>query len=332
MDCKKSNKYRPVRQLLYIVCLMILSSCTWVQDDTDDCPYGFWLKLHYTYNMLDVDAAPKYLNDATVNVYDSEGHFVKAVYATQSELLANDYKVRIDDLPEGDYQFVVWSGVDESAYALNSTQEVDSFRLALNNNGKMSNTILPPLYHGYLSTVHYSDDYTVKEVGMAKNTNHLNCLIASVDNTVVLDPNEYTLKLESDNGVMDAHNNLVSDKSTVYLPYTAKQVTIEDPDYGNLDGLEYNISTLRLIADRKNRIILQKNSTSQILFNVDFCEYIGKVGYYYTNLGRELTLQEYLDRQDLYTVVFFLSHDLDELLQLQVNTWRLRSNNRLKLK
>ena len=51
---------------------MAWSSCTWVQDDTDGCPYGFWLKLHYTYNILDVEAAPEYVKDATVYVYDAE--------------------------------------------------------------------------------------------------------------------------------------------------------------------------------------------------------------------------------------------------------------------
>lgn len=333
MDCKKSNKYRPIRQLLYIVCMLVLSSCTWVQDDTDDCPNGFWLKLHYTYNILDVEAAPRYINDANVNIYDSEGHFVKSLYATQSELLANDYKVRIDNLPEGDYQFVVWSGLDRSAYAIiGNTQDINNFRISLINNGGVNNTLLPPLYHGYLSSVHYSDAYTVEDVELEKNTNHMNCLIASVDSTVVMDPAEYTLKLEANNGVMDAYNNIATEERTMYMPYIATQIKIEDPDYGNLNGLEYNISTLRLLADNDSRIILEKNSTGQTIFNVSFSEYISKVGYYYTNLGRELTLQEYLDRQDLYTAVFFLSEDLDQLLQLQVNTWRLRASNHLKLK
>ena len=32
-------------------------ACSWVDDDLSDCPSGFWLKLSYKYNMLNVDAA-----------------------------------------------------------------------------------------------------------------------------------------------------------------------------------------------------------------------------------------------------------------------------------
>jgi hypothetical protein len=55
------------------------------------------------------------------------------------------------------------------------------------------------------------------------------------------------------------------------------------------------------------------------------------IGSLYTNLGKPLSVQEYLDRQDFYTIVFFLSDDLDQLIQLQVNSWRLRPYNHLKL-
>ena len=55
------------------------------------------------------------------------------------------------------------------------------------------------------------------------------------------------------------------------------------------------------------------------------------MGTLYTNLGRPLTVQEYLDRQDFYTLVFFVTGDLEQLLQLQVNSWRLRAFNHIKL-
>jgi hypothetical protein len=55
------------------------------------------------------------------------------------------------------------------------------------------------------------------------------------------------------------------------------------------------------------------------------------IGALYTNMGRQITAQEYLDRQDFYTIVFFLSADFEQLIQLQVNSWRLRASNHLKL-
>jgi hypothetical protein len=55
------------------------------------------------------------------------------------------------------------------------------------------------------------------------------------------------------------------------------------------------------------------------------------IGALYTNMGRQISVQEYLDRQDFYTIVFFLSADMEQLIQLQVNSWRLRANHHLKL-
>ena len=129
-------------------------SCTWLKDDIDDCPYGFWLKLHYTYNILDVEAAPKYVTDAYVYVYDADGNYIKRIYATKEDLVANDYRVRIENLPEGDYQFVVWSGIGNSQYAVSGdTQTIGDFRLSLVGASDSYAAELPALYHGYLQAV-----------------------------------------------------------------------------------------------------------------------------------------------------------------------------------
>ena len=309
-----------------------MTSCTWVQDDRDDCPYGFWLKLHYTYNILDVEAAPKYVTDAYIYVYDADGNYIKRIYATREDLVANDYRVRIEDLPEGDYQFVVWSGIGNSQYAVSGdTQTIGDFRLSLVGAGDSYAGELPALYHGYLQTVHYDDAYAQHDVELMKNTNGLACLVVTVSDEIVMNPDDYILTVTADNGTMDAYNHLLPTAVTTYEPFIKEGVVIDDSDYGQLHGIKFNIMTLRLMNNRDCRIILRDKRTEQPIFNISFAEYIGMIGAFYTNLGREVSVQEYLDRQDFYTIVFYLSGDLDRLLQLQVNSWRLRVNNHLKL-
>jgi len=321
-----------LKHLLAIVCILAMTSCTWVKDDIDDCPYGFWLRLHYTYNILDVEAAQKYVEDAYVYVYDADGNYVKRIYATKNDLAANDYRVRVEGLPEGDYQFVVWSGMGNNQYAVaGDTQTMGDFRLSLVGAGARFAGVLPSLYHGYLATVHYDDSYAVYDVELMKNTNQLSCLIVSVSNQEVLDANDYTMKVVAANGTMDVHNRLASKDVTTYEPFEQGSVTVDDPDYGELHGIKFDIMTLRLMSNSDSRLILEKKSTGQTLFNISFPEYIGMIGSLYTAIGRPLTVQEYLDRQDFYTIVFFLSGDLDQLIQLQVNSWRLRAFNHLKL-
>lgn len=307
-------------------------SCSWVKDDIDDCPFGFWLKLHYTYNILDVEAAPKYLMDAYVYVYDVDGNYIKRVYVTRDDLTTNDYRVRIEGLPEGDYQFVVWSGIGNSHYAVSGdTKTIDDFRLSLVGAGGSYSGELSPLYHGYLQAVHYDDSYAQHDVILMKNTNHLACLVVTVSDQTVLNPDDYSLTITADNGTMDAYNKIVPDATTTYEPFFRDSVIINDSDYGELHGLQFNIMTLRLMANSNNRVVLKNTKTEQTIFNISFAEYIGMIGAFYTNIGRQIPVQEYLDRQDFYTIVFYLSGDLDQLIQLQVNSWRLRVNNHLKL-
>ena len=330
MDSKRPHQYSALKLLLAVVGFLAMSSCTWVKDENEDCPYGFWLQLRYSYNMLDVDAAPKYVTDAQVYVYDTDGNYVKRIFVTQDVLKARNYCVQVDGLPEGDYQFVVWSGMSSSQYAVSGdTKTIDDFRLALASGSSASE--LPALYHGYLSKVHYDDSYAVHEVELMKNTNQLACLVVSVDNAVEVNPDDYSMEIIAANGTMDAYNRLVSDEAITYKPFVKEPVTIDDADYGTLSGIKFNITTLRLMTDSDSRIILHRKSTGQVVFDISFPEYIGMIGALYTNMGRQLTAQEYLDRQDFYTIVFFLSADMEQLLQLQVNSWRLRANNHIKL-
>lgn len=320
-----------MKHLISILCIMALASCTWVKDDVDDCPYGFWLKLHYTYNILDVEAAPEYVKDANVYIYDTDGNFVKRIHATYDDLKANDYRVRVEGLTEGDYQFVVWSGIGNSNYSIaGETQTKDDFRVSLTGNGSNYTKELPAIYYGLLTDVHYKNSYAVHHVDMMKDTNQLACLVVSVDDEE-LSADDYSMKVVSANGIMDANNQIVTDVPTTYEPYAQENVTFSDPDYGELKGAEYAISTLRLMQDYDCRIIFEKKETGETVFNISLPEYIGMIGSLYTNLGRPLSVQEYLDRQDFYTIVFYLSGDLDQLIQLRVNSWRVRAYYHLKL-
>ena len=332
MDSKRPHKHCALKKFYIIFCVLLMTSCTWVNDDTDDCPYGFWLNLHYTYNMLDVDAAPEYVKDVSIYVYDAEGNYVSRLDIPQSELWANNHHVRIVGLPEGDYQFVVWSGIGSSQYAVSGDKStMDQFRLSLATSDIEVSDQLSDLYYGSLGTVHFDNSYASHDVFMMKNTNQLACLVVPVSHHATVTPDDYDMSVVASNGVMGIRNLPASDRAIVYKPFVKEAVSVDDAEYGQLQGISFNISTLRLMEDKDCRLILEKKETGETIFNISFPEYIAMIGALYTNLGRPLTVQEYLDRQDFHTIVFFLSEDLHQLIRLQVNSWRLRAKNHLKL-
>jgi len=321
-----------LKQFFYIVCLLLMTSCTWVKDDVDDCPYGFWLNLHYTYNILDVEAVEEYIDEVSVYVYDADGSYVSRIDVPRTTLMANNHRVRIEGLPHGEYQFVVWSGTTSNMFSISGAQsDKDIFRLALTNRDVVT-TQLPSLYHGYLPTVVYNGAHAVHDVFMMKDTNQLACLVVSTSDEVVLEPDDFEMQVLSANGVMDADNSIATDQVTTYLPYIQEPAVVDDSEYGTLHGLKFAISTLRLMEDTDCRVALRKVDESTDIFNVSLPQYIGMIGNLYTQLGdRPLSVQEYLDRQDFYTIVFFLSADIDQLVQLKVNNWRIRAHNHIKL-
>lgn len=321
-----------MKQLFYILSVLLITSCTWVKDD-EDCDYGFWLNLHYTYNILDVEAAPEYIDEVSIYIYDTTGNYVKRIDVSQQDLKAKNHRVLVEGLDEGDYQFVVWSGINKSQYAImNDRTKMQDFRLSLAGSSLNSAIKLPDLYYGKLSTVHYDEVHAVHDVYMIKNTNELACGIVTLSKDVKFEPDEFTMKIVSANGTMDVQDSLVSDKLITYEPYKQDTVTIND-DQNNrkLHGIESSISTLRLMEKTDSRLILEKKSTGQQLVNISFPEFIGMVGPLYTNLGRPLTVQEYLDRQDFFSIIFILSEDLNQLLDIQINSWRVRLFDDLKI-
>ena len=329
MDCKRT-KYCTLRQLISLVCILTMMSCTWVKDDYD-CPSGFWLKLNFTTNLLDVDAAPKYVRDAYIYIYDANGKYINRLYVTNDELKANDYRVRVDDLSEGDYQFVVWSGIESHFMLSDIDKPIDDFRLTLKQNKSDCNDdIIPDVFYGYLPALHIDGAYGVQEINLMKNTNKLTCLVVSINNEAVMNPYEYTLEISSPNGTMNAYNQLVDNIDVIYKPIDKGSVTFDDDEYGNLQGIQYTLSILRLVNYKNNRIVLKKDN-GQKLFDISMVEYFSKVGKLYTMPDRELTVQDYLDRQDFFTVIFYLSDDLERLIDLKVNNWFVRSNNHLNL-
>ncbi len=244
--------------------------------------------------MLDVDAAPTYVTEASVYVYDSDGNYITRIDVPQAKLKANNHRIKVEGLPEGNYQFVVWSGTSTNNYTTSGDNgSMSQFQLALTQKDTVS-TSLPNLFHGYLATVHYDETSVTHDVYLTKNTNQLACLVVVPESGDTLKPEDYNMQIVSANSTMDAYNNVVSTEETVYLPFVKDTVTIDEGDNGLMHGIEFSLSTLRLMKDKKNRLIFHRIGSKTPVFDISFSEYLGLMGTLYTQLGKQLTVQEYL--------------------------------------
>lgn len=304
--------------ILLALCALFCSACSWVDDNTDDCPTGCWLKLSYTYNMLDVDAAATQVKDATLFILDREGNYIAREDVDSVTLHQNECTIQVPTLPAGDYTFLVWAGLADSLYRHTPA----SLELLRDEAGEQSGR-LSSLFHGRLDNVHISGEYQFLALSLTKDTNTLSCILQS-QSAAPLDADDFRLELTARNGLMDHRNTPMDSVATCYLPFMQESADLED-----LQVVHAGMNTLRLMEDDDTRLRLIYQPAGETLLDIPLTPYL--------LLSREveatpMPAQEYLDRQDRYNLIFFLDPTDDPLrpyicLQMKVNGWIIRINN-----
>jgi hypothetical protein len=135
---------------------------------------------------------------------------------------------------------------------------------------------------------------------------------------------------------MDWNNNVLEDEVITYKPWFVTTGTAEvEPGYGtNADHSDGTVSvaiaefTLGRMIDGKSPILTIWNiEDNKKVFSIPVADYALLVKGYY---NRNMNNQEYLDRQDEYTMTFFLDEDGDWLsASILVNSWRVVLNNNI---
>ncbi|WP_455672386.1 FimB/Mfa2 family fimbrial subunit [Phocaeicola sp.] len=305
--------------LLTILCTLFLCpACSWVDDDQSDCPTGCWVKLSYTYNMLDVDAASTQVKDATLFILNKEGECVGRKEVDSLALKLNDYMIELPQVPAGEYDILVWAGLTDSHYQYTP----DNLMLKCNEAGEQSER-LSSLFHGRLDDAQVSDEYSVLVLNLSKNTNTLSCILQN-QSSDTLNPDEFRLELTACNSLMDHWNTPVDSISTCYLPYFCEANDLEGIQVANM-----GLNTLRFMKEDDTRLHLIYLPTNQTLFNIPLTRYL--LLSRQAN-DRDMEEQEYLDRQDRYNIIFFLQSTDNPnkpylCHTLEINNWLVRIND-----
>ncbi len=292
-------------------------ACSWVDDDLSDCPSGFWLKLSYRYNMLNVDAAFTQLKNASIFIFDETGNYLGTQHVDSLTLRQNNCQVKLESLPPGKYDFLVWSGLTDSCYECSAL----GVRLLCDTSGTSSRR-LPALFHGRLEGVEVPEEYAVCEVPLIKLTHSFTCILQG-QNTTPFTDDEFLVEIKAFNGMIDHRSQPLDSVETCYKPFYQAIA-----DLSGLQVVHSELNTLRLLENDKTRLVLTHRSTGQRILNIPLTEYL----LFSREAYSEMTPQEYLDRQDQYTLIFFLDTTGDKLKPyicplMKVNNWIVRVNN-----
>ncbi|WP_455636157.1 FimB/Mfa2 family fimbrial subunit [Parabacteroides sp.] len=297
-----------LRTTIGTLALAGLASCDWIHDDSLP-PCEFRIRYVYDYNMKFADAFQHEVDRVTLFICDKDGYYLSQRLIEGAELKANNIPL---DLEPGTYRLLSWAGLDEDSYAWPSlnpgTSTVEDIRIrTLRDNQGTQPGELRPLWHSLDTVTVTGTEHQEKVIDLAKDTNKLRLVLQNVkgDN---MDVNDFTFRIIADNGYMDYDNSLLPDPAITYLPYYTENVEIAadpDPEATVSDQLVAvaEMNTMRLMARENYRLIVRHKDWEDDVLNINLNSYL-----LLTKMeGHDISAQEYLDRQDEYSIIFFLT-------------------------
>ncbi len=350
------NIWRTASAVVTLCCTM--SSCdNAIYDDEGDCSVTYSVGFRYDINMKWADAFPNEVTSVHLYAFDRSGTLVWQQSESGEALKADGYAMTLD-LPAGEYSLIAWCGLENDGNQGESftvpearvgETGIDELKCRLNRQhdagGAYSDSKLHPLYHGMLDvTLPATDDggeysYTMD---LTKDTNHVRVILQNLSGEPV-NEDDFTFRIEERNGLMNYDNLPLPDEMITYRAYDVTSGTaglgIDDypePSKAKEGGDSSraitsvsvaiaDLSIARLMEDRSTYLTIEAKDDGHTVAHIPLMDYalLLKDGY-----GREMTDQEYLDRQDEYALTFFLDENRRWISSsIIINSWKIVLNN-----
>lgn len=305
-----------------------LTSCdNLIYDEEGDCSVK--IRFCYDYNMKFADAFPSEVKSVNLYVLDTNG----VVIAEQSEsgeaLTADGYAMTLD-LEPGEYNFLAWCGMQDNDFKVG-----DDLSCYLNRNHTPDgeafiDTDIKALYHGLLSNQKftYTDGPHTFTIPLVKDTNNVRLVLQHTSGLPV-DIEKYQFSITDNNGYINSDNSLLDDEEITYYPWHVEAGEAHFDLTGESSGgpnvafsaaiAEFTIS--RLMTNHKTRLTVTNRTNGETVFSIPFIDYAILIKHFY---NRDMSDQEYLDRQDTYDLTFFIDEG-DRWLDtyIYINSWKV---------
>lgn len=317
------------------------SSCkeSFIFEGEGDCGTYYNIKFKYDYNMKFADAFSREVNSVALFVFDQNNTLVETIVETdKAKLSADEFSIPLE-LESGKYELVAWAGLmNEESFDLladvkvgQTTREELQVKLK-STEGKVSED-LNPLFHGAMPLNYTTEPGTYTEtMSLTKDTNVVRIVLQQMSDGVVAE--KFGYEITADNGLLDWNNDVIADGTLTYMPWSVSTGTADVvPDYGTssvtrADQVSVAVAefTINRMIDGQSPILTIYNlEEGKPVLSIPVADYALLVK---GNYNRDMSNQEYLDRQDEYNMTFFLDEDGNWLsASIIVNSWRVVLNN-----
>ena len=317
---------------LAILAGMMTSGCTMVTDDLDPCPAQLRIKFVYDYNIKWGDAFLHEVPSVNVWAFDSSGKLVWHDHAAVPEGTKDSFYLDTP-LPEGDYDFVAWCGIqdnpdfDLATYTPASKEELEVTMKTVEENGLYKSAVrLTPIYHADMADIEYevnptSPTWKTVTASLMKDTKDIRVILRNMNGSELEDQDFDVTITVPDNTEYAWNNSLLPSHTVTYTPWDVRYGVTSKPEDTDINGggtkaddatitsiatLVFDLSTGRLMKNADSRrdaiLTIHRNWDNRDLVRINLIEYLLLIKGHYGNISD----QEYLDRQDDYSIAFFL--------------------------
>lgn len=325
-----------------------LASCdSVIYDNEGDCAYH--VRFRYDYNMKFADAFPAEVTGVTLYVINKDNQIVYRKSESGSALSADGYQMDIssDDLTPGTYTLVAWAGDEEiGSYPKPSGSAWSDLHVELQRDVDADathhhRTQMDRLYYGVLANCEFTKAYgETFTVPLIKDTNDIRIVLQHLNGEVV-PKDDFDYFITDANGDLDHNNALASSTTITYHPWLVKSGSTslsydgtDDNAISNYSAAIAEFTTCRLMADhaRSSILTITRKDTGDTVVKIPLIDALLLVkGYYRTARSSQdnaMSDQEYLDRQDDYSLTFFLDQNNYWLSSvIYINSWRVVLQN-----
>ena len=304
-----------------------------------DCEVYYDIRFKYDYNIKYADAFANEVNSLALYIFDEDGILIEKVVTTDKEELSKeDFHIRLE-LPAGCYTLLAWGGLgEEESFDMLADEEIGRTRIeelqvrmhrAYDDEGRAySDKDLAPLFHGIMELDVVSEPGTYKKtMSLMKNTNVVRIVLNEMSGHA-MDSKNFTFEITDHNGLYDYDNTRLDDEAITYKPWYIEEIYA---DFDESSTRSTNINTVlaeltigRMMATESPILRVLNSQTGEQILRLPLAEYMLLIkGNYHKAMGD----QEYLDRQDEYSLTLFLDEGKWMSTQIVINGWRVVIND-----
>lgn len=303
---------------LMLICLAMVACDGSIYDYEGDCSITYRVKFRYDWNMKYADAFANEVESVTLYVLDENGNVVWQRTETGEALAADDYAMTVDVEP-GTYDLLAWCGTtDKDSFTIpdSATREGLTCTMRREHDSVGSAFVrdeLDRLFHGYLEKQSFADTEGVYTITMPlkKNTNNVRIVLQHMSGEDI-DYKKFEFAISDDNGSMDWDNSLLDDEPVTYYAWHVDSGQAEfEYDSSSTRATSMfsaavaELTVPRLMMENKGtaRLTVRNTDTGKNVLSIRLIDALLLVKGYY---NRPMSDQEYLDRQDEYSLTFFI--------------------------